>query len=76
MATIELTNQKTLETQIKPMMTALQDALGDRLPVWQKIPVEKKKLWLESAKDPVLTLAWTLYVYLRDFFKEVDDGDD
>jgi len=75
MATIELTNQKTLETQIKPMMTALQNALGDRLPVWQKIPVEKKKLWLDSAKDPVLTLAYTLHMYLKDFFKGVDDGD-
>ena len=74
MATIELTNQKTLETQIKPMMTALQNALGDRLDIWRKIPLEKKKAWLESGEDPILTLAKDLYIYLDSTFFGVKNG--
>jgi hypothetical protein len=45
-----------------------------RKEVWDRLPVAKKKAWIASGKDPIMSLAWQVYRYLRDnfFMQEVD----
>jgi len=75
MADLNLINQETYKTQIQPKMLLLKDQLDIRSPIWQKISIEKKKKWITSGKDPIMTLAWQMHTYLRDnFFGEVNDG--
>jgi len=39
-----------------------------RKQIWDRISFEKKKQWIVSDKDPIMTLAWQTYRYLRDNF--------
>jgi len=68
MATLSLTNQLTEKADIAPKILKLRTLLESRSEVWQKIPYEKRKAWLDSGKDPILEEAWTMYQYLRDNF--------
>lgn len=76
MAELNLTGQATSAGQIQTRITQLRNAMDLRLPIWQKLPVAKKKAWITSGKDPIMTLAWNTYRYLRDNFfgSEVDNG--
>lgn len=57
-----------------PKLNRMQKLMDQRLPIWQKLPRSKKVKWIKSGKDPVMTLAWTIYKYLRNnFFGEVDN---
>lgn len=72
MAVLNLTNQSTAYTQIAPKMLSLKQELDKRMEVWQKIPPEKKRAWIKSDKDPIMSLAWDIYKYLdKNFFGEV-----
>ena len=70
MTDLNLTDQSTLASAIQTRVSQLKTAMDLRLPVWQKLPDGKKKLWVTSGKDPIMTLAWTIYKYLRDNFFE------
>lgn len=76
MAELNLTGQAVSAGQIQTRINQLKDAMNLRLPVWQKLSVEKKQAWIVSGKDPIMTLAWQVYRYLRDNFfgVEVDNG--
>ena len=72
MAVLTLSNQKTAKSTIAPKLLTLKQELDKRMEVWQKIPPEKKRAWIKSDKDPIMSLAWDLYKYLdRNFFGEV-----
>lgn len=76
MADLNLNNQQQERDQIAPKIQQLKDRLNDRKAVWDKLSDEKKKLWIQSGKDPVMTLAWQVYRYLRDNFfgEDIDSG--
>ena len=68
MTDLNLSNQQTAVTSIQPYITALKDRMELRKPVWDKLSDEKKIKWVKSDKDPIMTLAWLMYRYLRDNF--------
>ena len=76
MAELNLTGQATSAGQIQTRVNQLKTAMDLRLPIWNKLPVAKKKQWIASGKDPIMTLAWNVYKYLRDNFfgEDVDNG--
>ena len=70
MTDLNLTGQTTLASAIQTRVSQLKTAMDDRLPVWRKLPDEKKKKWVTSDKDDIMTLSWNIYKYLRDNFFE------
>lgn len=76
MTTLNLSNQAVAATAIKNRTDDLKALMDARLAVWKKLPDAKKKAWITSGKDPVMTLAWGSYKYLRDNFfgQGVDDN--
>jgi len=73
MAKIRLKNQQAYADNIAPKVQALKRQMNDRIDVWQRVSREKKKQWVKSDKDPIMTLAWDMYKYLRNnFFEGVD----
>jgi len=75
MATLNLTGQNLERADIAPKLLKLKNLMDQRLPIWQKIPREKKKKWVQSDKDPIMGIAWDVYKYLNNnFFGEVNDG--
>lgn len=74
MGLLDLIGQLDLKNGIALKIQQLKDAMELRRPIWERASYEKKKLWITSDKDPVMSLAWTIYKYLRKFFKEADDG--
>ena len=72
MAILRLSNLETAKSSIAPKLRTLTQELDKRIEIWQKIPPEKKRAWIKSDKDPIMSLAWDLYKYLdRNFFGEV-----
>jgi hypothetical protein len=76
MATLNLAGQATLAGPIQTRINQLKTAMDARKVVWNKLPLHKKKAWITSDKDPIMTLSWLIYRYLRDnfFSQEVDNG--
>ena len=73
MAEIRLINQQAYAGNVAPKINILKNQLNARIDVWQRVSIEKKKQWVTSGKDPIMTLAWGMYKYLRDnFFEGVD----
>jgi hypothetical protein len=70
---LNLIDQQTYRDNIAPKVQALKEQMDKRLTIWSRLPFEKRKAWVTSGKDPIMTLAWQMYKYLRDnFFGEVD----
>ena len=76
MADLNLTGQSASADQIQTRVTQLRNAMEQRKEVWNRMSVEKKKAWIAGGKDPIMSLAWAVYRYLRDNFfgLEVDHG--
>lgn len=71
MAILNLSNQQAAVDQIQPYVNVLKDRMDDRKTIWDKLSVEKRRTWILSGKDPIMTLAWTIYKYLhKNFFGE------
>ena len=70
MANLKLDNQKNHRNNIAPKIQQLKNQLDARQEIWNKISPEKKYAWVKSGKDPIMTLAWEMYEYLRDNFFE------
>lgn len=68
MADLTLTSQSIASSAIKSRTDDLKTLMDARLDVWRRIPDAKKLAWVKSGKDPVMTLAWNVYKYLRDNF--------
>jgi hypothetical protein len=47
--------------------------MDQRKPIWDRMSDAKKRAWVTSGKDPIMTLAWKIYRYLRDNFFQVED---
>lgn len=74
MAILDLSGQQAAYNLIAPRMQQLKDAMDLRKSIWDKLPVAKKIAWIQSDKDPIMGLAWTIYKYLRNnFFGEETD---
>jgi hypothetical protein len=73
---LNLTGQSVITNQIQQRIVQLRTEMDKRLEVWNRLPTEKKKAWVTSGKDPLMTLSWQIYRYLRDNFfnQEVDNG--
>ena len=68
MATLNLSNQETIKNQIGPKIQILKDSMDLRKSVWNKISTGKRKKWIQADKDPLMSLAWSIYKYLRNNF--------
>ena len=76
MTTLNLSGQQTEANQINPKLQQLKDRLDERKIVWDKLSDAKKKKWITSGKDPIMTTAWQIYKYLRNnFFTEQEGWD-
>ena len=73
MATLDLTLSGTDKTKIQTGLVTLKAHLDLRKEIWAKLPLEKRKAWVLSDKDDVITLAYDVYKYLdRNFFSRED----
>jgi hypothetical protein len=73
MADLNLTGQATSANQIQTRVTQLRTAMELRKPFWDRMSVEKKRAWIASGKDPIMSLAWDVFKYLKNnFFREED----
>ena len=75
MADYNFTNQQALADSIKPKLIALKNALDLRYPFFSKLSFAKKKIYVKSDKDPVVSLAWTTLIQLCNFFDVKVDTD-
>jgi len=74
MTILNLTNQQLEYQDVAPKLNKLKILMDERLPIWQKIPIEKKVKWVKSDKDPIMTVAFITWKYLNDnFFEEAKD---
>jgi len=75
MANLNLTGQTTAGTAIQTRIVQLKTLLDQRKPFWDRMPIEKKRMWIKSGKDPVMNLAWDVFKYLNNnFFREEETG--
>ena len=75
MTVLNLSYQTALKDTIAPKVQQLKNAMDLRKPIWDKLPTTKKIVWIQSSKDPIMGLAWTIYKHLRNnFFGEETDG--
>jgi len=73
MPTLDLTGQSTLAGQVQTRITQLRNAMELRKEIWNRLSDEKKRAWVTSGKDPIMTVAWQTYRYLRDNFFQTED---
>jgi hypothetical protein len=64
MTQLNLTNQQAAVDQIQPYINALKNRMLDRKELWDKINIQKRKQWVLSDKDPIMSLAWSIYKWL------------
>ena len=65
MSDLNLTGQATLAGQVQTRIVQLRNAMDLRKQIWDRLPLAKKKAWITSGKDPLMTLAWNIYRYLQ-----------
>ena len=68
MADLNLTGQGTLASQVQTRINSMKQSMDLRKPIWDRLTDEKKRAWVRSGKDPLMSLAWDTYRYLRDNF--------
>ncbi len=68
MADLTLTGQSTSAGQIQTRINQLKVEMDKRKPFWDKMPIEEKRLWIKSNKDPIMSLAWEVFKYLNNNF--------
>ena len=74
MTTLNLTGQSIEYSDVAPKLLKLKNLLDQRKDIWNKLPLSKKKMWVTSNKDPIMSIAWDVYKYLRNnFFGEEHD---
>lgn len=68
MTILDLTGQQAAYDIIAPKIQQLKNVMDLRKEVWDKLPPAKKIAWIQSDKDPIMGLAWSVYKYLRNNF--------
>jgi len=76
MAILNLSNQQAAVDSIEPYIIGLKNRMDQRRQMWDKLPFKKKKRWVLSDKDPIMSLAWSIYKYLDEFFGSEEIKDD
>lgn len=71
MANLTLINQEAYKENIQPKMLLLKQQLDLRAEIWAKLDRDKKKKWVTSDKDPLMTLAFQMGQYFKDNFPEL-----
>ena len=71
MADLVLVDQEAYRDNILPKMLLLKKQLDLRADIWAKVSDEKKKKWVTSGKDPLMTLAFQMGQYFKDNFPEL-----
>ncbi len=76
---VEFTGHATLRENIIAALAPMIPELISFKPIWDKISDQKKIDWLIDGKSMFISAAGGLYIYLRPFFKsldnEIDRGD-
>ena len=68
MADLDLTGQQLEYNDIAPKLQKLKNLMLDRKPIWDKISVAKRKKWVTSDKDPIMSLAYQIHEWLDERF--------
>jgi hypothetical protein len=68
MATLDLSNQANNAGQIESKIQTLKGLMDLRKPIWDRLSYQKRKQWVLSGQDPIMTLAWQTFKYLRNNF--------
>ena len=68
---VDLIKQQLYSDQIAPKIQVLKTQMNLRSEIWARISVEKKKQWVTSGQDPLMTLAFQIGQYLKDNFPEL-----
>ena len=71
MANLTIIDQAAYKNSIQPKMVLLKQQLDLRSEIWAKVSIEKKKAWIKSGKDPIMTLAFQMGQYFKDNFPEL-----
>lgn len=65
---LNLTGQSTISEKVQTRIVQLRTEMDKRRDVWIRMSDEKRRAWVTSGKDPLMTLSWQIYRYLRDNF--------
>jgi hypothetical protein len=68
MAELNLIEQSVVASQIQTRIVTLKSLMDQRKPFWDRMPIEKKRQWVKSGKDPIMTLALEVFKYLNNNF--------
>jgi len=72
---LNLIHQSIYAQQIQPKITQLKNLMNERKVLWDRLNNKKRKLWITSGKDPIMTLAWNVYNWLHNNFFGDYNGD-
>lgn len=73
MTTFNLTGQKTAANKYQTQLEAIKVELLKRKTVWDRMPIEKKRAWIKGGSDPLFTLGFETYEFLRLNFFGAED---
>ena len=70
---MNLSNQQAYYDQVAPKILQLKNQMDLRKIVWDKLEnapngIQRKKQWILSDKDPLMTLSWDIFKYLHNNF--------
>ena len=72
---LNLNNQQQAVDQIQPYINAFKDRMDLRKAVWDKLDNTHRKAWVLSDKDPIMSLAFDIWKYLKNnFYEEYING--
>lgn len=75
MPLLDLTGQGAHAADIQTRIVKLNARLAEREAIFQRLPEAKQRAWIASGKDPIMTLAWSVYKRLHKFFDGVNPDD-
>ena len=73
MATLDLSGQGLERDDVAPKLAKLKTLMLQRKVIWDKIPLAKRKAWVQNAatKDPIMDIAYDVWKWLdNNFFGE------
>ena len=64
---LNLSNQTQKADQLRPRLAVLRTEMEKRFEVWQRLPIEKQRKWIQIAaeKDPLFDLFVGIVRYAR-----------
>ena len=68
MAILNLSGQQLEYNDLAPKLNKLKTLMDERLPIWEKISINKKVKWIKSDKDPIMAVAYQTWKYLNNNF--------